>query len=209
MSSAQSGVRRRIASLVVVAAVAAFAVDVASAQTRTPPSAPVTVVNAADNPVIVSAAAPLPVVGTISVGEPINVIETFAPARAPKRYGPIDGTFTGSLVGHELVPAVPAGQTFIVTHLHFIGFSNISQTPLVRGACSFLLRVESLYTPFFQMPSESSIGTLSDTKSLFLPLAAGEGLFVLCRGTAADGTAPSQGFRVTLGGYFAPAPAAQ
>ena len=204
MTSAPCRHRRILASLVLVVAFAAFSVDSAFAQPQNPPSAPVTVVNTTANPVPVRAAAPLPVTGTINVTEPVTVLETFAAGRSPKRYGPVDGTFTGNLVGHELVPSVAAGSTFIVTHLHAVGFSNNSAVRLVRASCSFLLRVGTLYTPFLVMPMDNSIGALGDTKPMFLPLGADEGLFVLCSGVAADGSSPPQGFRVTAGGYFVP-----
>ena len=179
----------------------------AFAQVQVPPSAPVTVVNTADNPV--------PVSGTVGLSGPVPVLqsgtwtvtaqETFAPGRQPKRFGPIDAQFTGSLVGRELVAPVAAGQTFILTHLNAVGFSNIDSVPLVRGACTLQIRVGTLYTPFLLLPMTASGSALAVTQETFIPVAAGEGLYVLCSGVAADGTSPSQGARMTAGGYFVPA----
>ena len=174
---------------------------------RVPPSAPVTVVNTAANPV--------PVTGTVGLTGPVPVLqsgtwtvtaqETFAPGRQPRRFGPIDAQSTGSFVGHELVPPVAAGQTFILTHLHAVGFSNLSSVPLVRGACIVQLRIGSSYTPFLLLPMVNSGSSLAVTQQTFLPVAAGEGLYVICSGVTTDGTAPSQGARMTAGGYFVPA----
>jgi hypothetical protein len=135
----------------------------------------------------------------------VTAQETYAPGRSPKRFGPIDAAFTGSLIGHELVPPVEAGKTFIVTHLHAVGFSNNSAVGLVRGACSLQLRVGDTYTPFMLLPGVASGSVLAMSQEAFLPLAATEGLYVTCSGVAADGSAPSQGFRMTAGGYFVPA----
>ena len=172
-----------------------------------PPSAPVTVVNTAANPV--------PVTGSVGLTGPVPVVqsgtctvtaqETFAPGRQPKRFGPIDVFQSNSFVGTELVPPVAAGQTFILTHLNVVWFSNNSAIGLVRGACSLQLRVGSTYTPFMLLPLVSSSSALAVTQETFLPVAASEGLDVLCGGVAADGTSPSQQGRVTAAGYFVPA----
>jgi hypothetical protein len=182
-----------------------FPFDALAQGAQAPPSAPVTVVNTTANPVPVTATAPLPVAGTISLTQPVTVEETFAPGRSPQRYGPIAAQFTGSLIGHELVPPVEAGKTFILTHLNAVGFANNSATSLVRGSCSLQLRVGSTYTPFMLVALVNTGSLLTGIESPFLPLAAGEGLYVICSGTAEDGTQPAQGFRMTAGGYFVPA----
>jgi hypothetical protein len=135
----------------------------------------------------------------------VTAQETFAPGRRPTRFGPIAAESTGSFVGHELVPPVAAGQTFILTHLNAVGFSNNSAIGLVRGACSLQLRVGDSYTPFMLLPMVNSGSALGVTEQTFLPVAAGEGLYVICAGVAADGTSPPQGARMTAGGYFVPA----
>ena len=156
----------------------------------------------------------MPVTGSIDLTGPVPVLqsgtwtmtaqETFAPGRQPQRYGPIDAQFTGSFVGRELVPPVAAGRTFILTHLNAVGFSNNSAIALVRGGCSLQIRVGDTYTPFMLLPMVASGSALAVNEATFLPLAAGEGLYATCSGVAADGTAPSQGARMTAGGYFVP-----
>lgn len=204
MHSVPCSRRGNLGVLVVALGVAALSGQSAFAQ-QNPPSAPVTVVNTTANPVPITAAAPLPVAGTITLTQPVTVEETFAPGRSPKRYGPISAEFTGSLVGHELVPPVATGQKFILTHLNAVGFSNNSAIALARGSCSLQIRVGDTYTPFMVMPLVNSGSIVTGNQQAFLPLAAGEGLYVICGGTAADGTQPSQGSRVTAGGYFVPA----
>lgn len=206
MNSVSSSVRSAVGVVVVALVFGIYFPFAALAQgPQAPPSAPVTVVNTTANPVPVTATAPLPVAGTISLTQPVTVEETFAPGRSPKRYGPIPAEFTGSLVGHELVPPVETGKTFILTHLNTVGFANNSAVSLVRGSCSLQIRVGSTYTPFMLIALVNTGSLLTGTESPFLPLAAGEGLYVICSGTAADGTQPAQGFRMTAGGYFVPA----
>ena len=187
-----------------------FAIAVISTLAAQPASAQgpsVTVVNTAANPVKVTGSVgltgPIPVVqsGTWT----ITAQETFAPGRQPKRFGPIQADPTSSFIGHELVPPVAVGQTFILAHVNAIGFSGNSAVSLVRGACSLQLRVGDGYTPFVVLPMVASGGALAVNEPMFLPVAAGEGLYVSCGGVAADGTAPSQGARVTAAGYFVPA----
>ena len=179
------------------------------------PSAPVTVTNTSSNPVPVIAESPIPVSGSISVTGPIDVTQAgqwsvvtddaFAPGRNAARFGPVDGTFTNSFVGKELVPPVPAGQRLIVSHLHAIGFSNNSAVALSEGGCFLQLRKGDTYQSFLILELHKSRGALTGTQPAFFPLNAGEGLYVSCGGTAPDGSQPSQGFNVTVGGYFVPA----
>jgi hypothetical protein len=205
MNSVSASVRSAVGLVVLALVLGVFPCDALAQGPQAPPSAPVTVVNTTANPVPVTATAPLPVAGTISLTQPVTVEETFAPGRSPKRYGPIAAEFTGSIVGHELVPPVETGKRFILTHLNAVGFSNNSAVALARGSCTLQLRVGSTYTPFMLMPLVNSGSLLTGIQSPFLPLDAGEGLYVNCSGTAADGTEPSQGFRMTAGGYFVPA----
>jgi hypothetical protein len=208
--------RRVSVCLLATLLVATLSIDAAFAQgPQAPPSAPVTVVNTAANPVPVRATQPLPVTGSIGLTGPVQAQqsgtwtvtaqETFAPGRLPRRYGPVDGDAGNSFVGRELVPPVAAGQTFILTHLHAVGYSNNSAYSLDRGACVLQIRVGDTYTPFLQLPLVGPGGAISGSQPAFLPLAAGEGLYVSCHGVLADGTDISQGSRVTAGGYLVPA----
>jgi hypothetical protein len=206
---------RAATGLLATALVAALSVQPASAQgPQNPPSAPVTVVNRAANPVPITATQPLPVSGSIGLTGPVQALqsgtwtvtaqETFAPGRRPQRFGPVDGDAGNSFVGRELVPPVAAGQSFILTHLHAVGFSNNSAFTLARGACFLQIRVGNTYTPFLQLPLVNAGGAISGSQPAFVPLAAGEGLYVGCHGVLADGSDISQGSRVTAGGYFVP-----
>jgi hypothetical protein len=193
--------------LFAVAVVATLSAGPAFAQgPREPPSAPVTVVNTAANPVRVTGS--VGVAGAVEARQSgawtVTAQETFAPGRDPKRYGPVE--LFGPAAGYtELVPPVAAGKTFILTHLNAIGFSNISPTPLVRGSCLVALKVGTLYTPFMDVPLVDTGLSLAANEQTFLPVPVGESLQVLCSGVAAGGTVPSQGARVTAAGYFVPA----
>jgi hypothetical protein len=193
--------------LFTIAVVATLSAGPAFAQgPRETPSAPVTVVNSAANPVRVAGS--VGVAGAVQAQQSgawtVTAQETFAPGRAPKRYGPVE-LFGGAGGYTELVPPVAAGKAFIVTHLNAIGFSNIDTRPLVRGSCLLALRVGDLTTPFMDLPMVNTGFSLAATQQIFVPLAAGEALSAICDGVAADGTRPSQGARMTVGGYFVPA----
>ena len=197
--------RRAACRLLTTALVAAACAQPVWAQEQRP-AAPVTVVNTAANPV--------PVSGSIGLTGPVQALqsgtwtvtaqETFAPGRRPHRFGPVDGDAGNSFVGRELVPPVAAGQTFVLTHLHAVGFSNNSAFQLARGACTLQIRVGDTYTPFLQLPLVDAGGAIAGSQPAFVPLAAGEGLYVSCGGVLADGSTISQGSRVTAGGYFVP-----
>lgn len=176
-----------------------------SAQQSGPPgpgSAPVTIVNPL----------PLPVTGNVTVtgnvelapGGGVNITN---PATSPvpvhlgiaKRYN--KQVFNASGVGDQVVPPVPAGQTFIATYFNVSGFSNASNVDLTDGFCQLRLQAGNTNSPFGAVPVRVNMGSLVASETAFLPINAGESLFVACFATPNNAA-----FWVVVGGHFVPAP---
>ena len=188
----------------ILAALAAIAPFTANGQVK--PT--VTVINPVTNPVnahITNTVVPV----EVSNADPIAVSDTLGPGRSPRRFGPVSFNNAGTLpvTGPEVVPAVPAGQIFVVTSLHATISSFLGQS-LSDAQCSIQLRTENdgvfLTVSIARLPMDFSAGSFFGNLQLSLPLSAGESLRINCIGTPGP-LEHSQGGRLTATGYYLPA----
>jgi hypothetical protein len=126
---------------------------------------------------------------------PVPVLVTNATAtQQPKRYGPIE-VMTVHQGYTVLVPTVPAGSTFITSHLSAYGSSNISGD-LTRAICILFIATGESHASAGAFPLIPNSGDFVGSQQMFLPLSAGERLEMVC---SANQTAS---FYTTVAGYF-------
>jgi hypothetical protein len=130
---------------------------------------------------------------TVNVSNTVATDDKFAPGMEPARFGPVE-LDQGDIFGTPVVPAVPAGKTFIVTYLNVEGLS-------MGVACLLYLRVSSggstVTSHLGSLPVQANAGLTVGSEEAFIPLKAGEGVNVACSGAGL--------VRALVAGYFVPA----
>ena len=143
-------------------------------------------------------------VPTVMIGNPASSPVLVADGgKTPARYSlDLDNTSTSNYP--EVVPEVPVGKTFIVTYLTVFGFTPNPGPALTQGQCLLQLLIGNVGSFPALIPMTPNAGQfIAGSQQAFLPINAGESLGAGCSGSPFNANSL---FKITIGGYFVPAP---